>query len=282
MASRSRSSPCLRRMRLGPRPELAPNEAETREVLCVKKYLTLASLPPTIAALSVRRGGRRASPKERGVDESPDRSSSCSRRTPSFHKKSTHRRRWLPERMSVAPELDPNAVPGPRRRRYALLINPFYPKDPHASFGKHVLTPTPRADERSPAPRRRAGRCATGTRTCCRGRRRSTRSRKSSASPCISRSPSARTSWRAGTAQWGAKVVLGGLHVLIAPEEARPHADALAIGEGVQLWPQILARRRGGHAAEGLSRRLPRARIATTRRRGATCCRATASSRRRA
>ena len=27
-------------------------------------------------------------------------------------------------------------------KRYALLINPFYPKDPHASFGKHVLTPT--------------------------------------------------------------------------------------------------------------------------------------------
>jgi hypothetical protein len=26
--------------------------------------------------------------------------------------------------------------------RYALLINPFYPKDPHASFGKHVLTPS--------------------------------------------------------------------------------------------------------------------------------------------
>ena len=22
------------------------------------------------------------------------------------------------------------------------MINPFYPKDPHASFGKHVLTPT--------------------------------------------------------------------------------------------------------------------------------------------
>src|SRR5581483_5357084 len=26
--------------------------------------------------------------------------------------------------------------------RSALLINPFYPKDPNASFGKHVLTPT--------------------------------------------------------------------------------------------------------------------------------------------
>jgi radical SAM superfamily enzyme YgiQ (UPF0313 family) len=38
----------------------------------------------------------------------------------------------------------------------------------------------------------------------------------------------------------GALVVLGGLHVLSCPEEAAPHADALAIGEGVQLWPQIL------------------------------------------
>src|SRR5262249_6288245 len=38
----------------------------------------------------------------------------------------------------------------------------------------------------------------------------------------------------------GAKVVLGGLHVLSCPEEAAPHADTLAIGDGVQLWPQIL------------------------------------------
>jgi radical SAM superfamily enzyme YgiQ (UPF0313 family) len=38
----------------------------------------------------------------------------------------------------------------------------------------------------------------------------------------------------------GAKVVLGGLHVLACAEEAAPHADALAIGEGVQLWPRIL------------------------------------------
>src|SRR6202007_1763907 len=28
------------------------------------------------------------------------------------------------------------------RPRSALLINPFYPKDPNASFGKHGLTPT--------------------------------------------------------------------------------------------------------------------------------------------
>ena len=40
--------------------------------------------------------------------------------------------------------------------------------------------------------------------------------------------------------QRGAKVVLGGLHVLSCPDEVAPHADALAIGEGVQVWPEIL------------------------------------------
>jgi radical SAM superfamily enzyme YgiQ (UPF0313 family) len=33
---------------------------------------------------------------------------------------------------------------------------------------------------------------------------------------------------------------LGGLHVLSCPEEAAAHADAIAIGDGVQLWPKIL------------------------------------------
>ena len=36
----------------------------------------------------------------------------------------------------------PSGVIMPLERRLALLINPFYPKDAHASFGKHVLTPT--------------------------------------------------------------------------------------------------------------------------------------------
>jgi len=39
----------------------------------------------------------------------------------------------------------------------------------------------------------------------------------------------------------GSKVILGGLHVLSCPDECTPHADVLAIGDGVQLWPQILA-----------------------------------------
>ena len=43
--------------------------------------------------------------------------------------------------MQVAPELPPprRGTPVPRT---ILLVNPFYPKDVHASFGKHVLAPT--------------------------------------------------------------------------------------------------------------------------------------------
>jgi hypothetical protein len=42
--------------------------------------------------------------------------------------------------MQIPSELDASIRPGPPRPRTALLINPFYPKDRHASFGKHVLT----------------------------------------------------------------------------------------------------------------------------------------------
>jgi len=44
--------------------------------------------------------------------------------------------------MARAPLLDPATPAGAIQPRYALLINPFYPKDANASFGKHVLTPT--------------------------------------------------------------------------------------------------------------------------------------------
>ena len=46
-----------------------------------------------------------------------------------------------PDPMRVAPGLPPprRGTPVPRT---ILLVNPFYPKDPNASFGKHVLTPT--------------------------------------------------------------------------------------------------------------------------------------------
>jgi hypothetical protein len=52
-----------------------------------------------------------------------------------------YKRPLLPREMAEPPRL-PAVAPGPVEPRYALLINPFYAKDPHASFGKHVLTPT--------------------------------------------------------------------------------------------------------------------------------------------
>ena len=49
---------------------------------------------------------------------------------------------WLPPEMAMPPSLDDHLPTGPIERRYALLVNPFYPKSPHGSFGKHVLTPS--------------------------------------------------------------------------------------------------------------------------------------------
>lgn len=52
------------------------------------------------------------------------------------------RRRWCPSEMTWPPFLNPTIAAREVRPRYALLVNPFYPKDPNASFGRRVLTPT--------------------------------------------------------------------------------------------------------------------------------------------
>ena len=49
-------------------------------------------------------------------------------------------RKFIPRPMVEAPVLAVAEARVPLRR-HALLLNPFYPKDPIASFGKHVLTP---------------------------------------------------------------------------------------------------------------------------------------------
>ncbi len=36
------------------------------------------------------------------------------------------------------------------------------------------------------------------------------------------------------------KVVIGGIHATVMPEEAKEHADSVIIGEGEELWPQFL------------------------------------------
>lgn len=39
----------------------------------------------------------------------------------------------------------------------------------------------------------------------------------------------------------GSKVVLGGIHASMLPEEALQHADAVVIGEGEEIWPRVVA-----------------------------------------
>lgn len=144
---------------------------------------------------------------------------------------------WLPNQMRVAPALPTSC--GPVTRNLILLVNPFYPKDPHASFGKHVLTPslaltsiaaaTPDTWEvrywdenllQGPIPAERLPAVVGITVHLTFARRAYL------------------------IADWfrnrGSIVILGGLHVLSCPEEAEQHADAVVIGEGVQLWPEVL------------------------------------------
>jgi len=136
--------------------------------------------------------------------------------------------------------LDPALPAGNIEPRYALLINPFYAKDPNASFGKHVLTPT-LALTSFAATTPEHWKIRYWDENLLDGR------------PPFMPMPElvgitvhltfAKRAF--DLAQWyrsrGSKVVLGGLHVLSCPEECAPFADALAIGDGVQLWPRILA-----------------------------------------
>jgi radical SAM superfamily enzyme YgiQ (UPF0313 family) len=142
--------------------------------------------------------------------------------------------------MTRPPILNRAILTGPIQPRYALLINPFYPKDPNASFGKHVLTPT-LALTSFAATTPEHWQLQYWDENLLDGR------------PPFAPMPEvvgitvhltfAKRAFE--LAQWyrsrGSKVVLGGLHVLSCPEECAPYADALAVGDGVQLWPRILA-----------------------------------------
>ena len=145
----------------------------------------------------------------------------------------------MPRTMRIAPYLDPGVRPGKPRPGYALLINPFYVKEAHASFGKHVLTPslaltsiagaTPPEWELSywdenllqgPPPWQPFPQVVGIT-----------------VHLTFARRAYALADWYRSR---GARVILGGLHIQACPEEAAAHADALVIGDGVQTWPQVL------------------------------------------
>ncbi len=150
------------------------------------------------------------------------------------------RRRWCPPEMLHPPHLDPHLPAAPIEPHTALLLNPFYPKDPNASFGKHVLTPSLALTSfaaATPPP----WRARYWDENLLQG--------PPPADPLpaavgitvhltfATRAFELARFYRAR----GSKVILGGLHVLSAPDECAPHADALALGDGVQLWPRILA-----------------------------------------
>ena len=46
----------------------------------------------------------------------------------------------------------------------------------------------------------------------------------------------------------GTKVALGGLHVSALPDEAAPHADYVVVGEGDNVWPEVVAAAERGEA----------------------------------
>jgi radical SAM superfamily enzyme YgiQ (UPF0313 family) len=145
-----------------------------------------------------------------------------------------------PRELREAPRLDPDLRPSPPEPRHVLLVNPFYPKDPHASFGKHVLTPT-------------LALTSVAAATPAGWDVRLWDENLLQGPPPFDPFPAvvgitvhltfAKRAYE--LARWyrerGALVVLGGLHVSACPGEAALHADALAIGDGVPLWPRILA-----------------------------------------
>jgi radical SAM superfamily enzyme YgiQ (UPF0313 family) len=155
------------------------------------------------------------------------------------HAKRLHRKLSVPKDMEVAPSLCP-AQPGRPQDRFALLVNPFYPKDARASFGKHVLTPTlaltsiagatpPHWNVRYWDENLLQGPPPTDPLPQVVG---------ITVHLTFARRAYALAAWYRAQ---GSRVILGGLHVLSCPEEALSHADAIAIGDGVQLWPKILA-----------------------------------------
>ena len=142
--------------------------------------------------------------------------------------------------MVEPPKLNWTAPLSPVKPRTALLLNPFYAKDPHASYGKHVLTPT-LAMTSFAATTPEHWDVSYWDENLLLG-----------PPPCdpvpevVGISVHLTFAERAyELARWyrarGSRVIFGGLHVLSCPDECAPHADALAIGDGVQLWPRILA-----------------------------------------
>jgi hypothetical protein len=178
--------------------------------------------------------------------------------------------------MTYPPPLDHAAAAAAIRPRYALLVNPFYPKDPNASFGKHVLTPT-LALTSFAATTPEHWEVRYWDENLLDGR------------PPFAPMPEvvgitvhltfARRAYELARWYWtrGSKVILGGLHVLSCPEECAPHADALAMGDGYSFGLRFWRMWKPGGCAPS-TQPLTKATTAATRRRGARSSRVPVSS----
>lgn len=153
-----------------------------------------------------------------------------------------------PAAMRLPPPL-PSARPGSRpAERTVLLVNPFYAKDPRASFGKHVLTPSlalttlaaatpPGWDVRLFDENLLRGACPADPPPRVAG--------------ITVHVAFARRAYELADRfrALGSTVVLGGPHVLACPEEAAAHADAVVVGNGVPAWPRVLSDLEAGRLA---------------------------------
>jgi len=159
----------------------------------------------------------------------------------------------------VAPPLPSPGRGRPPAPGEVLLINPFYRKDPRASFAKHALTP-------SLALTSIAGATPAGWRVRLWDENLLQGPPPSRPVPevvgitvHITFAARAYELARFYRAQ-GSKVVLGGLHVSAVPEEAEGHADCIVTGDGVPVWPRVLEDLRSGsnqRRYDGNARSLP-------------------------
>src|ERR1051326_340299 len=144
-----------------------------------------------------------------------------------------------PREMAQPPQLTPAAFGRRITKQYALLINPFYPKSPHGRFGKHVLTP-------SLALTSVAGATPPDWQVAYWDENLLQGLPPSDPLPeVVGITVHLTFAQRAyALAAWyreqGSKVVFGGLNVQSCRDGVTPHGNAIAIGDGVALWPEIL------------------------------------------
>ena len=131
------------------------------------------------------------------------------------------------------------------RRGDLLLINPRYRRNPCSSAGRHALTPSlalPSLAAATPGEYRvrffdeNLGRGEAPTMPV------------PEVVGITVHTTFARRAYELarGYRALGARVVLGGLHVTALSWEARRHADVVVVGDGVNVWPEVLAGLRSG------------------------------------